>query len=64
MEDTKDIRIVEQTQVVTDDDVIITESNFTDYFFTVSNHQPQRGQVIARYAAVVICRWQVEKRCS
>jgi hypothetical protein len=52
MRDTKDISLVEQTQVKTGDDIIITESNFTDYFFDVRNHQPLRGQVIARYHAI------------
>ena len=33
------------------DQVEITESNFGEYFHDVRKHQPQRGQVIARYAA-------------
>jgi hypothetical protein len=41
-------------ETTSDDDVIINETNFTDYFFAVNNHKPQRGQVIARYAAVAM----------
>lgn len=33
------------------EEVVITEANFQEYFFDVRTHQPQRGQVIARYAA-------------
>ena len=30
----------------------ITEANFHEYFYDVRKHQPARGQVMARYAAV------------
>lgn len=33
------------------DELQITPENFGEYFFDVRNHQPQRGQVMARYAA-------------
>lgn len=31
---------------------IIDESNFNEHFFDVRLHKPQRGQIMARYAAV------------
>lgn len=33
-------------------EVIIDENNFEKYFFDVRKHKPQRGQIMARYAAV------------
>ncbi len=32
--------------------IVIDSSNFNQYFFDVRNHQPARGQVMARYAAM------------
>jgi hypothetical protein len=34
------------------DDVEINENNFTDYFFDIKNHKPQRGQIMARYSSM------------
>jgi hypothetical protein len=50
--ETKDISLAPTTQVTTDDEVVINETNFDQYFFDIRKHKPQRGQVIARYAAV------------
>lgn len=33
-------------------DVLITPENFSEYFYDVRTNRPQRGQVMARYAAV------------
>lgn len=34
------------------DEIIIDENNFEEYFFDVRKHKPKRGQIMARYAAV------------
>lgn len=35
-----------------EEEIIITEENFSQYFFDVQNHKPQKGQVLACYRAV------------
>jgi hypothetical protein len=35
----------------TNDETIIDENNFDEYFFDVRTHKPKQGQVMARYAA-------------
>lgn len=42
----------EKTQAYIGDDVEINETNFTDYFFDIKNHKPQRGQIMARYSSM------------
>jgi len=36
----------------TNNEVVIDETNFEQYFFDVRMHTPKKGQVMARYAAV------------
>lgn len=36
---------------MTDQDVVITDDNFHEYFFDVRQHDPERGQIIAQYSA-------------
>jgi hypothetical protein len=35
-----------------DDELVITEENFDQYFFDVRKNRPKKGQVMARYRAV------------
>lgn len=37
---------------MSEEELIIDESNFDQYFFNIKDHRPQRGQVIARYSAI------------
>lgn len=37
--------------VVENNELVIDQSNFDQYFFDVRTHKPQRGQVLARYTA-------------
>ena len=37
--------------MTTEAEIVIDDSNFTEYFFDVRKHKPQRGQIMARYAA-------------
>lgn len=35
-----------------DNELVINESNFDDYFFDIRLHEPKKGQVIAVYTAI------------
>lgn len=37
---------------MTDDDLVIDESNFDQYFFDIKKIGPKRGQILARYTAM------------